>query len=238
MDESIIVYTKYYSEAVIEIIERYDLNIQIICLSSYSSVLAYLKSTPNVRGIIFLEYKVNRLNFKAYQRILKTADEISESSKQPFCVSIISNNDLPRKFVSQIDTSYIEILFTKFTFFNTDLLRFEGLAAVILNTIGVANQSILLTIDQEKETDYYSTSSLKSEFLKLCLDITITESDELEKFSKDVERFPEVKKLMRVRENSDMDEEYLESSEGLFKLFIEQGIARRKEDEAKINFRY
>ena len=237
MEETIIIYTKYYSEAVIEILDRYDLNIQVMCFSSYDKVLHYAEITPNLRGIIFLEYNVRSTNFKAYKAIISTVDEIAEASKQPFCVSVIANNDLPRKFIDQIPTSNLHVTFTKFMMFNTDLLRFEGLATVIVHTIGVANQSILLELHKDEGLTRTSTSSNKVDFLRYCLQITTVDKDELIKFEDAVKRFPELDKLIQLRTHSASDNDILGNSQNLFKVFANQCIARRVQDEKNsVNF--
>jgi len=238
LEETIIIYTRYFSEAVIEVIDQYDLNVQIMCFSSYDKVLESVKSTPNLRGLIFLEYKPKRSTFKAYKAILETADEIAESSKQPFCVSIISNTDLPRKFINQISTSNIEILFTKFLLFNTDLLKFEGIASVIVHTIGVANESILLELERDDSGIRSNTSSNKIEFLKYCLQITTVPQNELDSFRSLTTRYPELDKLIYLRNHKDSEEEILESTHNLLRVFALQCIARREEDEKENSFIY
>lgn len=238
MDETIIIYTQYFSEAVIEVLDKYDLSIQVICFSSYDQVLEYTKKTPNLRGIIFLEHKPRRSSFKAYQRILQVADEVAGATRQPFCVSILSNTDLPLRFLTKISTRNLHILFTKFVMFNTDLLRFEGLAAVIANTIGVANETILLQLQKEEEVLHASTSRNKIDFLRYCLQITTCKKEELEELKEVAERFPELEKLIHLRKFNDKDEEILESSENLFNIFCKQCIARRIEDEEKSSSYY
>lgn len=233
MEETIIIYTKYYSEAVIQIIDTYDLSIQIMCFSSYEKVLHYTRITPNLRGIIFLEHKPRRTSYKAYKLILQTADEIAEASKQPFCVSIISDTDLPRKFLSNIPTSNLEILFMKFLMFNTDLLRFEGIAAVIVNTIGVANETILLELEREDGAIRSGTNNNKTDFLTYCLQITTMPKEDLDSLQDAVARFPELEKLMSLRHHGDLDESVLSSSENLFKVFAKQCILRRGQDNEK-----
>lgn len=236
MEESIIIYTKYFSEAVIEVIDQYDLNIQLLCFSSYDKVLDALKTTPNLRGIIFLEYKPKRSIFKAYKSILETADEICEASKQPFCVSIISNTDLPRKFVNQINTSYIEVLFTKYMMFNTDLLKFEGIASVIVHTIGVANNTILLEMQKNDSSLRSTTNSRKIEFLRYCLQIATVPKEELDSYRDAVSVYPELEKLIYLRNYSDWDKDILDNTDSLVKVFSLQCIARREEDEKDISF--
>ena len=232
MEETIIIYTKYFSEAVIEVIDQYDLNIQIMCFSSYDEVLKAVETTPNLRGVIFLEHKPKRSTFKAYKKILETADEIAESSRQPFCISIISNTDLPRRFLSQIDTKHLEILFTKFLMFNTDLLRYEGIAAVITHTIGVANETILLELEREDEGIRSGASAGNVEFLRYCMQIATVDLNELDQFRDLTARYPSLDKLLYLRTHSDYDEQTLEESKNLFKVFAQQCIARRMEDEA------
>lgn len=238
MEETIIIYTKYFSEAVIEVLDTYDLNIQIMCFSSYDQVLHFTRITPNLRGIIFLEYRPKRSTFKAYKSILTVADEIAGASKQPFCVSIISNTDLPRKFLSQIPTSNLEILFTKFVMFNTDLLRFEGISSIIANTIGIANESILLELEREDGVLRSGSSTNKMDFLRYCLQISTVPQDKLIELNYASERFPELEKLLHLRHNGDRDSSILESSDGLFKVFVKQCITRREQDEKKISFLY
>lgn len=233
MEETIIIYTKFYSEAVIQIIDTYDLNVQIMCFSSYEKVLHYTRITPNLRGIIFLEHKPKRATYKAYQTIIETADEIAEASKQPFCVSIISDTDLPRKFLNNILTNNLEVLFTKFLMFNTDLLRFEGIAAVIVNTIGVANESILLELEREDGAIRSGANNNKIDFLTYCLQITTMPKDQLDTLRDAVTRFPELEKLMNLRQHSDSDEIVLADSENLFKVFAKQCILRRGQDNEK-----
>lgn len=235
MEETIIIYTKYFSEAVIEVLDTYDLNVQIMCFSSYDKVLEYTRTTPNLRGIIFLEYRPRRSFFKAYQTILTVADEIAESTKQPLCVSIISNTDLPNRFLTKILTSNLEILFTKFVMFNTDLLRFEGLAAVIVNTIGVANETILLELEKEDGVLKSNAVSSKTEFLKYCLQITTVDENQLTNFEEVVQRFPELEKLIQLRTSSHNDDLILEQSKNLFKVFAEQCIKRREQDGKKVS---
>lgn len=238
MEETIIIYTKYFSEAVIEVLDRYDLNIQVMCFSSYDKVYEHLIKTPNLRGLIFLEHKPPNRTFKAYKKILEVADEIAESSKQPFCVSIISNTDKPRKFLSQISTNYLDIFFTKFVMFNTDLLRFEGLAQVIVSTIGVANETILLELEKEEISIRSTPSSSKLEFMRYCLQITTVDKSELTNFDEAVSRFPELEKLIYVRTSDDKDEEFLQSTKSIFNLFVQQCITRREQDERKYSFTY
>lgn len=233
MEETIIIYTKYYSEAVIQIIDTYDLSIQIMCFSSYEKVLHYTRITPNLRGVIFLEHKPKRTTYKAYKTIIETADEIAEASKQPFCVSIISDTDIPRKFLDSIPTSNLEVLFTKFLMFNTDLLRFEGISAVIVNTIGVANETILLELEREDGAIRSGANNNKIDFITHCLQITTMPKDELSTMSDAVTRFPELEKLVSLRNHSDLDESVLASSENLFKVFAKQCILRRGQDNEK-----
>lgn len=233
MEETIIIYTKFYSEAVIEVIDKFDLNIQIMCFSTYEDVLKYVKITPNVRGLIFLEYKPSSNVRKAYSPILTLADEIAGATKQPFAVSFICNNEIPRKVINNIKTENLDIFFTKFTLLNTDLLRFEGLATIILNTIGVANQNIILELDQGKGLTNRSVNSGKIEFLNHCLHITTSKKEDLNGFADAVERYPNLSKLIELRMNGESDKEVLEESENLFKVFAKQCIARRKEDERK-----
>lgn len=238
MEETIIIYTKYFSEAVIQVIDTYDLSVQIMCFSSYDKTLHYTRITPNLRGVIFLEHKPNRSAFKAYKEILTAADEIAGSSHQPFCVSIISNTDIPRKFISQITTSNLEIVFTKFLMFNTDLLRFEGIASVIVNTIGVANENILLEIEQAEGASRAGVGNNKTDFLTYCLQITTLPLEELSSLRDATNRFPELEKLWSLRHHSDLDESVLSKSDNLFKVFARQCIARREYDEEQNSRRY
>ncbi|MFF2798184.1 hypothetical protein [Lysinibacillus xylanilyticus] len=238
MQETIIIYTKYYSEAVIEVLDKYDLNIQILCFSSYDDVLAHVKRVPNLIGLIFLEYKARNSAFKAYNAILTVADEIAASSKQPFCASIISNNETPRKFLNQIKTSNVEVFFTKFLMFNTDLVRFEGLATVIRSTIGIANETILLELEKGGSTVRSGANTNKMDFLKYCLQIITLPQNELNTLNDIASRFPELEKLLYLRHNSDKDAEILARSENLFKLFAEQCIARREQDDKKDSILY
>lgn len=232
MEETIIIYTKFYSEAVIQVIETYDLNVQLMCFSTYDQILQYVETTPNIRGIIFLEHKPGKGTFKAYNTILTTADEIAESSGQPLCVSIISNNDMPKKFLSQIKTEYIDVLFTKFLMFNTDLLRFEGIAAVIMKTIGVANETILMELEHDEDSMHLGNKNSKVDFLTQCLEITTVDKKELDNFVDATERFPELEKLISLRSHGDLDQSVTSNSQSLFKVFAEQCIERRKQDEA------
>lgn len=238
LEETIIIYTKYFSEAVIEVLDKYDLNIQIMCFSSYDKVLEYTRITPNLRGIIFLEHKTKSSSHRAYKEILTTADEIAGASKQPFCVSIIANTDTPRKFLNKIATSNLEILFTKFLMFNTDLLRFEGIASVIVNTIGVANESILLELEKEDGVIRSGGSSSKMDFLRYCLQIATLPQKDLDSLTDAAKRFPELEKLLQLRYSSSNDEHILENSTNLFKVFAQQCIARREEDGEKDSLVY
>lgn len=237
MDESIIIFTKYYSEAVVEVLNEYDLNISIICLSSYEQVLEYVKTTPNIRGVIFLENKPSQSVYKAYNEILTTLDEIAEASKQPLCVSILSNTDMIPRVIGRIKTSHIDITFKKFAMFNTDLLKYEGIATVIANTIGIMNQTILLELHQE-DVKLYSDNN-KLELLKTCMLIATVPFSELDNLNVEIERFPELQKLRYLREYSDKDNVYLKPENySIFNSFYRQCIERRKQDEMEITRGY
>lgn len=237
MDESIIIFTKYYSEAVIEVLNSYDLNVSIICLSRYDQVLEYIKTTPNLRGVIFLENKPSQSVFKAYNEILTVLDEIAEASKQPICVSILCNTDTILRLLGKIKTNHLDITHKKFTMFNTDLLKYEGLATVIANTVGIMNQTILLELNQE-DVKLYSDNN-KLELLKTCLLIATLPLQELDALNVEIDRFPELQKLKYVRENSDKDDVYLRSTNhSIFNSFYRQCIERRRQDEMEVTRGY
>lgn len=237
MDESIIIFTKYYSEAVVEVLNEYDLNISIICLSSYEQVLEYVKTTPNIRGVVFLENKPSQSVYKAYSEILTTLDEIAEASKQPLCVSILCNTDTIVRIIGRIKTTHIDITHKKFALFNTDLLKYEGIATVIANTVGIMNQTILLELYQA-DVKLYSDNN-KLDLLKTCMLIATIPLSELDNLSTEVDRFPELQKLRYLRENSDKDDIYLKpETHSIFNSFYRQCIERRKQDEMEVTRGY
>lgn len=224
MDESIIVYTKYYSEVVIQTIEEHNLNIQILCFSSYDDVMKHLKETPNVRGLIFLEHKVRQGAFTAYTKLITVADEIAQSTKQPFCISIISSNELPRKFVDRIDTDYVDIMFHSFSQMSTDVFKYEGLATIISRTIGTIKDSILLTLDTTEEIT--RTEDPRIEFLSLCLKVATMPVEELSTMQSSVKRFPKLERLITLRTTNTSDAIY-DNEEGVFQVFCKYAIESR-----------
>lgn len=228
--ETIIVYTKYYLQAVIEVLDTYDLSVQIICVPSYDLVHKYVKSTPNLRGVIFLEHRTGFSSGRAYKAILKTLDEIAEASRQPMCVSIISNTEAPRKIVGKVPTNNLTIYFTKFTMMHSDTFRFEGLATVIANTIGIADNSILLELDTEGGGVLNSTSSLKVEFIRNCLEVVTVSDKELDAYTAIGQEIPKIGSLLHLRRSGDNDEKILENAEGLMKVFAKHAIERREGD--------
>lgn len=237
MNDNIIIYTKYFSEAVIEILNTFDLNVTVLCLSRYDQVLHYVKTTPNLLGVIFVEYKPSMRIAKAYNEILTALDEIAESSKKTLCVSVLSNTDSVQKVISGVKTTHIDIMYKKFTFFNTDILRYEGLVTVIYRTIGLTKQTAVQTLHSEN-VKLYSDSS-KSDLFKACMLLCTLPLEDLDSLEQDIGRFPELRKLRYLREFSDKDEEYLNGTEhSIFTLFFQQCIERRREEQLEMERGY
>lgn len=227
MDETIIVYTKFYSEAVMQTIEENSLNIQIMCFSSYDDVLRHLTITPNVRGLIFLEHNVRQGAFPAYSKLLTIADEIASATKQPFCVSIISHNELPRKFIPRIITNNIDILFYSFSQMSMDVFKYEGLSTVISRTLGTLNNSILLTLDS-KDIGVQTTDP-KLEFLTCCLNLVTIDLNRINELNPMIEKYPRLQQLVDLRTKTTSDELY-EKATGVFKVFCKYAIDNRRLD--------
>lgn len=229
--ETIIIYTKYYLQAVEEILNNHDLNIQILSFPSYKTVYEKVKTTPNLRGVIFLEHRTGFRSAKAYKSIITALDEIAEASKQPMCVSIISNTDAPKKIISKMNTSCLTIYNTKFSMMHTDTLKFEGLATIIANTIGVENDSILLELDKETMEVASGLSLNKLEFIQSCLEVVSLPTRRLGEYAQLAEKLPELGKLIHLRQSSDNDEEILRTATGLTKIFAKHAIEGREEQD-------
>ena len=160
MNGNIVIFTDYFVHSLIDIVEESSLTVGLFCVSSYDECIQLIKTTPNLLGVLVVDWKPTKRTIRFYKNLLKTCDHISYCRESPMTLSILYKNAASAKVFQAVRTKNVFIYSLKLNHLTDEILKLDGIGPILSESQGLFNNTESYAINPSKiefDSDYFNT---------------------------------------------------------------------------------
>lgn len=224
MRNNLIIYTEYYMEGVIEVVESTRLDFNILAVGTRTECLAEIKTTPNLLGVVLIEHIATTKVASFYKDLMHTLDNIAYSLQRPLVLSLMYRSKHFLRFIQQVKTKYITISVVKFDRLNEEMIRLDGIVPVLVPTLGVFKTQPIKYFEVDATTQNVQNRNALIDALIYMLGYNLNDNI-LHQYFK---RHPELRKMYSLKTSDEFQEECFKMyNHSLFGIFCEMLVEQR-----------
>lgn len=218
------VFTEFYMEGVIAVVENTKLTLSITAVSSTQECLEAAMTTPNLMGVLCIEHQATRGSERFYKELIKTLDRIALSSERVVALSVMHRGRLIPNFVYKVPSKALTISICKFDKLNEEMIRLDGLAPIVVATHGIFKTTSKKYFEHSVESQMVQgRDSLIESFIYM-----LSDNPSEEVLSQHFKKHPELKKAYSLKTSDEFEEECLEAfKDSAFEIFCHMLIEKR-----------
>lgn len=224
MRDNLIVFTEYYMDGVIEVVESTHLSFNISAVGTRSECLTEVKTTPNLLGVVLIEHIATVKMASFYKDLMITLDNIAYSLQRPLVLSLMYRSKHLLHFVQQVKTNYLTISVVKFDKINEEMIRLDGIVPILVPVLGVFKTQPIKHFEIDATTQTMQNRDALIDALIYMLGENL--SDEI--LRQYFKRHPELRKMYSLKTSDEFQEECFQIySHSLFGIFCEMLVEQR-----------
>jgi len=157
---NIVIFSDYYVHSLIDIVEESSLTVGLFCVSDYAECLELVKTTPNLLGVLVVDWKPTARTLKFYKNLFSICDHISECREIPLTLCILYRIQKSAKSFMTVKTKNLCIYTLKITNLTDEILKLDGLGPIMSESQGLFNTKESYAINPSRiefDSDYFNT---------------------------------------------------------------------------------
>lgn len=192
-------------EGLIQMVESTQLNISIYGCSTYSECLRLVESTPQLLGVLSIDYVVTNKTEKFYKNLIERLDIIAKSLERPLVLSVLYKSSRIVNYIKHINSEYISISILKYTNLNEEIIRLDGIVPIIVSTLGVykvIEKKIFVSSVEDREL------VARNELINALIYI-LSDNPNPEILNSHLKKYPELRKINSLRTHPENKKEIM-----------------------------
>ena len=203
MRQSIIIYTNYFIDGVMDILESVSMTVAFRITNSYSEFKRLIMEAPNILGGLCIEYRPTKASIKFYKDIVRVIDRIANSQERSISLSILYRDSSIEKIIDKTTSTAITIHMYKYGVMTDDLIRLEGIAPILVYSTGVFRKSAT----REFELSAASKDLIQRDSMIQAILCLMDETPNLDLLNVYFLKHPDLRKVYALKKNDDYWEE-------------------------------
>jgi len=203
MRQSIIIYTDYFIDGVMAILELVSMTVAFHITDSYSEFKRLVIETPNILGGLCIEYRPSKASIKFYKDIVRVIDRIANSQERSISLSIMYRGSSIPKIIAKTTSTAVTIHMYKYNIMTDAIIKLEGIAPILVYSTGVFHK----LVTREFELSAASKDLIQRDSMIQAILCLMDETPNLDLLNVYFLKHPDLRKVYALKKNDDYWEE-------------------------------
>ena len=157
---NVIIFTDYYVHSLLEIVEESSLTTGLFCVSDYTKCIQLVQTTPNLLGVLIIDWKPTKRTLQFYKELFQICDHIAFCREKPITLSILYRVKKSGNYFRRIKTKYLYLYVLRLKTLTDEIIKLDGLGPIFSESQGLFNVEESYSISpsrSEFDSDYFNT---------------------------------------------------------------------------------
>lgn len=152
--------TDYFITSMTDIIEELSLTVGLICVSDYADCIETVKTTPNLLGVVVIDWKPKKTIGKFYAELMRILDLISLSSEKNLTLSVIHRLQKSSLIFNSYKTDNIYLYQCHVATVTDEIIKLDGISPIIGESQGLFDVEESFSVNPSRvefDHNYFNT---------------------------------------------------------------------------------